>query len=125
MPDANRNRVGGIMHVLLVGGYRPLLRALRQGLEEEGFTVHVAADGRLETRIIASAAYDAIVLDLMKPGESLLPSWRRAGLKTPVLALTRPGDYASGADAWLAKPFALEDFFAHLRVLQGQPPRLA
>ena len=33
------------MRVLLIEDYKPLVRALRQGLEEEGFAVDVAHDG--------------------------------------------------------------------------------
>ena len=33
------------MRVLLIEDHKPLCRALRQGLEEEGFAVDVAGDG--------------------------------------------------------------------------------
>jgi DNA-binding response OmpR family regulator len=115
------------MHVLLLGGHKPMLKPLKQGLEEEGFTVEVASDGREENSTVPPAGCDAIVLDLTGPREaglSLLRGWRRAGLKTRVLVLSAPGSsddkirhLDAGADDWLTKPFGLEDFFARLRAL--------
>jgi DNA-binding response OmpR family regulator len=109
------------MQVLLVGGYRPLLRALGQALEEEGFQVEVGAAESWEPGTIVTAGFDAIVLDLMRRGPSPLPSWRRAGLRAYVLALTPPGFDHDGADGCLTKPFALEEFVAHLRAIPGRP----
>jgi DNA-binding response OmpR family regulator len=112
------------MRVLLVGGYQPLVKALKQGLEEEGFAVDAAANGHVGNGEVPAADYDAIVLDLMRPAEaglSLLRRWRRAGLKTQVLALAAPcgrddkvRGLTAGADDWLAKPFELEELLARL-----------
>jgi two-component system OmpR family response regulator len=112
------------MRVLLIGGYKPLLKPLKQGLEEAGFTVEVACDSREGNSKVPTAVYDAIVLDLMCPREAglrLLRSWRRAGLKTHVLVLSAPGriddkllSLEPDADDWLTKPFELEDLLARL-----------
>ena len=71
------------MRVLLVEDHKPLARALRQGLEEEGFAVDTSHDG-LEAAVKgASGGYDAIILDLMLPGKdglSVLREWRKAGI---------------------------------------------
>jgi DNA-binding response OmpR family regulator len=114
------------MRVLLFSRYRPLVKPLARGLEEEGFRVDVADGGDGATSGLRTAAYDAIVLDLFPPeaGLALLRDWRGAGLKTPVLVLTAPGSTEellpvldAGADDWLSKPFALDDLFARLRAL--------
>ena len=78
--------------MLLVEDSAPIVRALRQGLEEEGFAVDVAVDGEEGDFKARTTAYDVIVLDRMLPkmsdGLTLLQKWRAAGITTHVLVLT-------------------------------------
>src|SRR5919198_6526310 len=79
------------VRVLLIEDHKPLARALKQGLAEEGFAVDVAHDGEEGDYKARTAEYDVIILDLMLPkqdGLSLLQGWRKAGLTTHVLVLT-------------------------------------
>jgi DNA-binding response OmpR family regulator len=79
------------VRVLLVEDHKPLVRALRQGLEEEGYAVDTANDGEEGDYKAASTPYDVIVLDIMLPkldGLTLLQKWRKAGMKSHVLMLT-------------------------------------
>jgi DNA-binding response OmpR family regulator len=115
------------MRVLVVEDYKPIARVLRQGLEEEGFAVDVAADGPEGDFKARSAEYDVIILDVMLPGAdglSLLQRWRRDGLRAHVLVLTaRSGlddkvrGLDQGADDYLTKPFDLEELMARVRAL--------
>ena len=80
------------MRVLLVEDHKPMVRALRKGLEEEGFAVDTATDGEEADYKATTANYDVIILDLMLPkidGLSLLQKWRRDGMSTHVLVLDR------------------------------------
>ena len=116
------------MRVLLVEDQPALLKALRQGLEEEGFAVDVAPDGEEADQKARTSPYDVIVLDIMLPkidGLTLLKRWRESGMTSHVLMLTAKGTLDdrvhgldTGADDYLTKPFELDELLAriHLRL---------
>jgi DNA-binding response OmpR family regulator len=115
------------MRVLLAEDHTTLARTLKRGLEEEGFAVDLAPDGREADFKARSAQYDVIILDLMLPnidGLTLLQNWRRDGLNTHVLVLTARATIDDkvrgldlGADDYLTKPFELGELLARLRAL--------
>jgi|SRR6516164_8833607 DNA-binding response OmpR family regulator len=115
------------MRLLIVEDYKPLLLALKRGLEEEGFTVVTALDGDEANNQARSANFDLIVLDLTLPkqdGLKLLQQWRDVGLKCPVLILLgrdRPDAKVRrlnlGPVDCLTKPFRFDDLLARIRVL--------
>ncbi len=116
------------MRVLLVEDNAQLQKALRQGLEEEGFAVDAAADGEEADVKCRSTSYDVIVLDIMLPkvdGLTLLKRWRGAGINTHVLMLTAKGATTdkvagldSGADDYLSKAnLDVDELFARIRAL--------
>jgi DNA-binding response OmpR family regulator len=115
------------VRVLLVEDQVALVKALRQGLEEEGFAVDAAMDGEEADAKARTTQYDVIVLDIMLPkvdGLTLLKKWRAAGINTHVLMLTAKGTLDdkvtgldTGADDYLTKPFELEELLARIRAL--------
>ncbi|VTT97138.1 family transcriptional regulator : Two component transcriptional regulator, winged helix family OS=Calditerrivibrio nitroreducens (strain DSM 19672 / NBRC 101217 / Yu37-1) GN=Calni_0142 PE=4 SV=1: Response_reg: Trans_reg_C [Gemmataceae bacterium] len=119
------------MRVLLIEDSAPIVRAVRQGLEEEGFAVDVATDGEEGDVKARTTSYDVIILDRMLPklpdkedGLSLLKKWRASGINTHVLVLTAKTTTAdkvagldTGADDYLAKPFEFSELLARVRAL--------
>src|SRR5262249_61547879 len=110
------------MRVLLIGLYEPLVKALKQGLEEEGVTVVVHTDDPQRDGELAVTDCDAIVLDQIRPGTTGLARLRRCGLRSPALVLTPTNDTnataaspAWGIADWLTKPFEWDGF--------SNPPR--
>src|SRR5262249_36647728 len=107
---------------------------LGKGLSESGFLVDVANRGDDGLHLARTETYDAIILDVMLPGEdgwTVLAAVRGAGKQTPVLFLTardtvpdRVKGLELGADDYLVKPFAFSELLARLRsVLRRGPTR--
>jgi len=116
------------MRILVVEDERKVASFLRQGLQEEGHAVEVAADGQVALdRIAEDPGYDLVVLDVMLPkrdGLDVLKTLRQRRDQTPVLLLTARDGVADkvtgldlGADDYLTKPFAFEEFLARVRAL--------
>lgn len=120
------------MQVLVVEDEQRMAELLRQGLEEEGHSVVLAADGRDGLAMAESHAFDAIVLDVMLPGLdgfTVVRKLRAARNQTPVLMLTARDasqdairGLDSGADDYVAKPFAFEVLIARLRAVSRRGP---
>jgi DNA-binding response OmpR family regulator len=115
------------MRVLLVEDDRKAARVLRQGLQEEGFTVDVAHKGDEGEYQAGINDYDVIVLDWLLPGKSgidVCRELRARGVATPILMLTARDAVAdrvtglnTGADDYLTKPFAFVELLARIRAL--------
>jgi DNA-binding response OmpR family regulator len=118
-----------VSRVLVVEDEAHLAQGLRFNLEAEGYSAEVVGDGETATlRLLEDKEnFDAVVLDIMLPGKdgfSVVSELRAARNYVPVLMLTargRPEDvlkgFASGADDYLPKPFALEILLARLQGL--------
>ena len=119
---------GSTLRILVVEDERKVASFIRQGLSEEGHIVEVAADGAAAQELILEGPpHDLIVLDLMLPGVdgfAILKAARQRRITTPVLVLTARDSVADkvrgldlGADDYLTKPFAFEEFLARVRAL--------
>jgi two-component system copper resistance phosphate regulon response regulator CusR len=101
--------------------------ALQSGLMQEGFSVTTAKTGEDGFFRLNTESFDLVVLDWMLPGRSgieILKALRSRGARMPVLLLTardavhdRVHGLESGADDYLAKPFAFAELVARIRTL--------
>lgn len=117
------------MRIFLAEDEAAIAGFLKQGLEEEGFAVDIATNGRdaLEMAMINLNEYDIILLDWMMPGVSgieICRSIRKENKTIPVIFLTAKDTVddtvfglEAGANDYLKKPFAFEELLARIKVL--------
>ena len=115
------------MKILVVEDDLTLADFIAKGLAEEGFNVELDADGRDALYLVASEAFDLIILDRMLPnvdGLTILRTLRASNSSTPVLILSALSDVdqrveglSAGADDYLTKPFAFKELLARVQVL--------
>lgn len=112
--------------ILVVEDEAHLAAALKLNLELEGYEVDVARNVRETAAYLANGAqHDLILLDVMLPdgdGFTLCKRLRESGNYTPVIMLTaragaddRVRGLDTGADDYIAKPFALPELIARVR----------
>jgi len=119
------------VRILLIEDESKTLQSLRQGMEENGWTVNTASDGLSGLRLAQQSDYDVIVSDITMPGMSgleLCRKLREQGLATPILLLTALSHtddkiigFDAGADDYLAKPFEFRELLARVKALARRP----
>lgn len=115
------------VRVLVVEDDPALAESIAQGLGEAGMAVDTVGDGNAGLAAAETVAYDVIVLDVMLPerdGFQVSAGLRQRRVQTPILILTgrdsvddRVTGLDSGADDYLAKPFAFRELLARIKAL--------
>ena len=123
---AVRNRIDK-MRILLVEDEKKIAALLERSLKEQHYVVDVASDGEKGGFLADVNEYDLIVLDIMLPkmdGLSLCAQIRKKTADVPILMLTAKDKVTDkvrglqgGADDYLTKPFAFEEFLARVAAL--------
>ena len=112
--------------ILIVDDDPDLRELLHSYLSDNGYKVDTAADASDMRAALKESYYDAIVLDLMLPGEDGLSLTRsvRTTSQIPILMLSARGEELDrviglevGADDYMSKPFGPRELLARLRAL--------
>lgn len=119
------------MRILVVEDEYKLAKSIKKGLEQESFAVDTAYDGEYGYDLAATEDYDVVILDLMLPkldGVEVCRRLRQNQVQVPILMLTaksligdRVNGLNSGADDYLAKPFAFAELIARIKALGRRP----
>ena len=104
-----------------------LATAVKQGLEADQHRVSITSTGEDGFFLAQTQQFDLLIFDIMLPGRDgieIMGNLRRLGDRTPVLLITskdaiedRVHGLDSGADDYLAKPFAISELQARVRAL--------
>jgi len=115
------------MRILYIEDDDSIAEMVKLGLEAVGYAVELAADGQTGLLKALEEDWSLIILDGMLPGLDGLDICRRLRARrdrTPILMLSARDTLAdevrgleTGADDYLAKPFAVERLVARVRAL--------
>lgn len=117
------------MRILLIEDETSIANFIKEGLEEEGFAVDVADNGKkgLEIALNNLEEYDLLLLDWMLPGLSgieICRAIRKENQQLPIIFLTAKDTVddavfalETGANDFIRKPFSFEEMLARIRVL--------
>lgn len=113
--------------ICLVEDEQKVAAFICKGLEEHGYKVTIAKDGRAANHIIKNHAFDLFILDVMLPdinGIDLCRDIRLTDNTTPILMLTaldqihnKVAGLKAGADDYLVKPFHFIELLARIEAL--------
>jgi len=103
------------MKILIVEDDEKIVRFLKKGLQEEGYTVDFSLNGEEGIYLASTNEYDLILLDIMLPlknGIEVCQNLRQNNINTPIIMLTARDSVEDmikgldiGANDYLAKPF--------------------
>lgn len=119
-------------HVLVVDDDDRIRDLVARYLTENGFVVATAADAGDARQVLAAYSFDALVVDVMMPGETGLEFTRALRMTTdiPVLLLTALGEsddringLETGADDYLPKPFEPRELVLRLQAILRRRPK--
>ncbi len=120
-------------HILVVDDDDRIRDLVARYLTESGFVVATTANAAEAREAVAVFSFDALVVDVMMPGETGLELTRdlRTRSDIPVLLLTaltevddRISGFETGADDYLPKPFEPRELVLRLQAILRRKPRL-
>lgn len=115
------------MRLLIIEDEPNIREQLQQYLQQQGFAVDSAEDGKAGLFLGNEYPFDLAIVDLGLPklsGIEVIQQWREQGKSFPILILTARGKWQdkvegleAGADDYLVKPFHNEELLARTRAL--------
>jgi len=114
------------MKILIIEDEIGIANFLKQGLEEEGYTVFVANDGKIGLDLAQTQKVNIVLLDWILPemaGIEVCKNIRKSDTKTPIIFLTAKDTVQetieglkAGANDYIKKPFSFEELVARIKI---------
>lgn len=113
--------------IILIEDETSVVSFIKKGLQESGYEVSVAFDGRTGVQVVLGNDFDLVILDIMLPemnGLDVCKEIRKTNKHVPILFLTALGTsenivlgLESGGDDYLVKPFKFIELVARVKSL--------
>ena len=112
--------------ILIVDDEPLLVKGLKYGLEQDGYTTEAAYDGKKALELQEKEKFDLIILDLMLPEIDGLEVCKKIREKSdvPIIMLTAKGEDMNkilgleyGADDYMTKPFNILELKARIKAI--------
>ena len=114
------------MKILIIEDEIGIANFLKQGLEEEGYEVLVAHDGKTGLELAFNQKIDLLLLDWMLPefsGIEICKAIRKKDIKMPIIFLTAKDTVQetieglkSGANDYIKKPFSFDELVERIKI---------
>ena len=114
------------MHILIVEDEKGIVDFLKQGLEEEGYTISSASDGENGLKKALELQVDLVLLDWMLPKMQGIEVCKRIRLEKsnlPIIFLTAKDTVQetieglkSGANDYIKKPFSFDELLERIKI---------
>jgi len=114
------------MHILIIEDEKGIVDFIKQGLEEENYTISVAYDGVEGLKNTLDLPIDLILLDWMlpkMPGIEVCKNIRKENATIPILFLTAKDTIQetieglkAGANDYIKKPFSFEELLERIKI---------
>lgn len=115
-----------MQHILIIEDEPGIYNFLKQGLEEEGYRITIASDGKQGVELFQSEKPDLILLDWMLPkmnGIDVCKAIRGKDTDVPILFLTAKDTVQEtieglqcGANDYIKKPFSFEELLERIKI---------
>ncbi|MDR2947748.1 MAG: response regulator transcription factor [Prevotella sp.] len=115
-----------MQYIIIIEDEPGIWNFLKQGLEEEGYRVAIATNGKQGIELFQSEKPDLILLDWMLPqmtGIEVCKSIREIDAEVPILFLTAKDTIQetieglqSGANDYIKKPFSFEELLERIKI---------
>ncbi|MES2331280.1 MAG: response regulator transcription factor [Bacteroidota bacterium] len=115
------------MDILIVEDEKKIADSLHKGLDELGYAVQVAYDGKIGEKFFNQQNFDLVILDINLPGINgleLCARIRKKNKQVPIMMLTTFGSvpdkvegFNAGADDYMVKPFSFDELIVRVRAL--------
>ena len=115
-----------MQHILIIEDEPGIYTFLKQGLEEEGYSISIAVDGEQGVELFRTEKPDLILIDWVLPkmdGIDVCKAIRQEDINIPILFLTARDTVQDtieglqcGANDYIKKPFSFEELLERIKI---------